>query len=256
MKQIRNNTEIFLLGFLAAFVYLLSQENPGINSRLMEPVVYVFVLLSAAFLLRKFIEGWLINSDVFKKDDFLVEVLNPLLIPRIFIGSFSEILVRKINMKSALLVLLLQTLVTVVIVFFFNAANTSSGFVLLTFLYLSVMYFLFLGFKKNFRKFLPFIVLAGLAILIPALLIFGWVHLVNVALAFFCYWAFLFGLHSDRTYVYGLALIFIALLPFFIIVEQANPEIPQRSEFIAFSAYMLLVLGVLKDLFYDWVFEN
>ncbi len=64
----------------------------------------------------------------------------------------------------------------------------------------------------------------------------------------FSLFVFLFGFLSDRKYIYLLALISLALTPIMLILKM-----DQIAEF--FARYLLLVLGVLKDIFYEKIFE-
>lgn len=72
------------------------------------------------------------------------------------------------------------------------------------------------------------------------------VGFVYLALAAFCLWAFAFGFLADRKYPYTLALVFLGACPFLLIAK-----LDQIAEFSAVLCYLCLVLGVLKDLFYD-----
>lgn len=74
----------------------------------------------------------------------------------------------------------------------------------------------------------------------------GGAGFVYLALAVFCLWAFVFGFLSDRKYPYTLALVFLVACPFLLIAK-----LDQIAEFSAVLCYLCLVLGVLKDLFYD-----
>jgi len=69
---------------------------------------------------------------------------------------------------------------------------------------------------------------------------------VYMALAVFCLWALGFGFLADRKYPYTLALVFLVACPFLLIAK-----LDQIAEFSAVLCYLCLVLGVLKDLFYD-----
>ena len=74
----------------------------------------------------------------------------------------------------------------------------------------------------------------------------GGAGFVYLALAVFCLWAFTFGFLADRKYPYTLALVFLVACPFLLIAK-----LDQIAEFSAVLCYLCLVLGVLKDLFYD-----
>ncbi|MFC1700269.1 hypothetical protein ACFLZ4_01320 [Patescibacteria group bacterium] len=66
----------------------------------------------------------------------------------------------------------------------------------------------------------------------------------------FSFLVFLFGFLSNRKYVYISALIALGLIPFAFILG-----IDKLAEFLAQIGYFFLVLGVLKDVFYEKVFE-
>ena len=66
----------------------------------------------------------------------------------------------------------------------------------------------------------------------------------------FSLFVFLFGFLSNRKYIYLLALISLALTPIMLILKMEDV-----AEFFAQTCYLLLVLGVLKDIFYEKIFE-
>jgi uncharacterized membrane protein len=61
---------------------------------------------------------------------------------------------------------------------------------------------------------------------------------------------FLIGFLSDRKYIYTLALISLSLTPIMLIVK-----LDSIAEFFAQTCYLLLVLGVLRDIFYEKIFK-
>jgi hypothetical protein len=103
--------------------------------------------------------------------------------------------------------------------------------------------------KKNIKKMQVFLVLELLGLVV----IFASAKLVAVLsfpMVAFSLFVFLFGFLSDRKYIYLLALISLALTPVMLILKM-----DQVAEFFAQTCYLLLVLGVLKDIFYEKVFE-
>ena len=62
---------------------------------------------------------------------------------------------------------------------------------------------------------------------------------------------FLIGFNSDRKYIYLMALILLALVPIALILGFEN-----IADFFAQGCYLLLVLGVLKDIFYEKIFKG
>lgn len=66
----------------------------------------------------------------------------------------------------------------------------------------------------------------------------------------FSLFVFIFGFLSNRKYIYLLALISLALTPLMLILKMED-----IAEFFAQTCYLLLVLGVLKDIFYEKIFE-
>jgi len=73
---------------------------------------------------------------------------------------------------------------------------------------------------------------------------------LSLPMILFSFLVFLFGMLSNRKYIYLLALISLALTPVMLIVKLEN-----IAEFFAQTCYLLLVLGVLKDIFYEKIFE-
>ena len=93
-----------------------------------------------------------------------------------------------------------------------------------------------------------------LAILLVILLVISKVaalgFLISFLLITFSFLVFLFGLLSDRKYIYTLALVSLALTPVMLILK-----IEKLAEFLAQTCYLLLVLGVLKDTLYEKIFK-
>lgn len=78
----------------------------------------------------------------------------------------------------------------------------------------------------------------------------GFYFLVTSLFLLFVFWAFLFGFHVDRKYIYILALLFLIACPFLL-----TAKLDVVAEYSAILCYLLLVAGVLKDLFFDRIYE-
>jgi hypothetical protein len=103
--------------------------------------------------------------------------------------------------------------------------------------------------KKNVKKTHVFLALEILGLVI----IFASAKLsavLSFPMLIFSLFVFLFGFLSDRKYIYLLALISLGLTPIMLILKM-----DQIAEFFAQTCYLLLVLGVLKDIFYEKIFE-
>jgi len=74
--------------------------------------------------------------------------------------------------------------------------------------------------------------------------------LISLPMVSFSFFVFLFGILSDRKYIYTMAFMSLALTPVMLILK-----IERLTEFFAQASYILLVLGVLKDIFYEKIFE-
>jgi len=74
--------------------------------------------------------------------------------------------------------------------------------------------------------------------------------ILSLPMIVFSSFVFLLGFLSDRKYIYLLSLISLALTPIMLILK-----IEDIAEFFAQTCYLLLVLGVLKDIFYEKIFE-
>jgi len=74
--------------------------------------------------------------------------------------------------------------------------------------------------------------------------------ILTLPMVIFSLFVFLTGFLSDRKYIYLLALISLALTPIMLILKMDG-----IAEFFAQTCYLLLVLGVLKDIFYEKIFE-
>lgn len=113
--------------------------------------------------------------------------------------------------------------------------------------------FFFLPVEKLIKKLLDlsvprpvmplFAILAALGILVAET---KGVGLIYILLAAFSLWAFALGFLSDRKYSYTLALVFLLMCPFLLTIKM-----DKLAEFFAVLCYLCLVLGVLRDLFYE-----
>ena len=74
--------------------------------------------------------------------------------------------------------------------------------------------------------------------------------ILSFPMILFSLFVFIFGFLSNRKYIYLLALISLALTPIMLILKMEG-----IAEFFAQTCYLLLVLGVLKDIFYEKIFE-
>lgn len=61
----------------------------------------------------------------------------------------------------------------------------------------------------------------------------------------------LFSLYSDRFYVIVLTLIFLPLIPFFLIIK-----VTAVAEFLAIISFMFLLTSLIRDLIYEKLFKN
>jgi hypothetical protein len=75
--------------------------------------------------------------------------------------------------------------------------------------------------------------------------------LLSFPLIVFSLFAITISFVSDRRYIYSLALILLALAPISLILGFED-----IAEFFAQGCYLLLVLGVLKDIFYEKIFKE
>ena len=74
---------------------------------------------------------------------------------------------------------------------------------------------------------------------------------INYLLILFCIWAFLYGFIVNRKYIYGLSLFFLVGAAVF-----STARMNQISEYFGVLCYLLLVMGVFKDLLYEKIFNN
>lgn len=74
---------------------------------------------------------------------------------------------------------------------------------------------------------------------------------LNYLFLLFSIWAFLYGFIVDRKYIYGLSLFFLVGAAIF-----STARMNQISEYFGVLCYLLLVMGVFKDLLYEKIFNN
>jgi hypothetical protein len=124
-------------------------------------------------------------------------------------------------------------------------------------LFLLFLLSLFFPVEKYVPKFLKIDMIKSVVLLV-ILLIVSLVIIKATALGFFIslllitfsFFVFLFGMLSDRKYIYTLALIALVLTPIMLATKLDN-----LAESLSQMCYFLLVLGVLKDIFNDKIFE-
>ncbi len=90
-----------------------------------------------------------------------------------------------------------------------------------------------------------------LAIVVAIVYRTGVAGVLYLMLSAFCLWAFIFGFIVNRKYPYILAIIFLVACPFLLIAKLDGV-----AEFSATLCYLCLVLGVLKDIFYDKIVDG
>lgn len=250
--------EYIVAGVLLLSLSLVLNNILEVNFRLLEPAKYVVLIVCFGFFLRTLLPALFFNRKALEKESTYTEIFNPITIPTLIITETQKMLSKQVLFRNALLALSFQAFVTFAIAFFFNAFPTSSGYVLLTFLWVNTFYVFYLKYKDTpqLKSILYIFSALGAVVIFMGILTYGPGHFLSVIVALFCYWAFLLGLFARREYIFSLVLLFLAVVPFLLIIEQANPDFVERSEFVAFTAYLLLLLGVVKDLFYDWVFTE
>ncbi len=74
--------------------------------------------------------------------------------------------------------------------------------------------------------------------------------LIGLPVLIFSLFTFLFGFISNRRYIYSLSLAFLILTPVFLIIKLEN-----IADFLSQGCYLLLILGVLRDVFYERLFD-
>lgn len=74
---------------------------------------------------------------------------------------------------------------------------------------------------------------------------------INYLLILFSIWAFLYGFIVNRKYIYGLSLFFLVGAAVFSTIRMN-----QIAEYFGVLCYLLLVMGVFKDVFYEKIFNN
>jgi len=74
--------------------------------------------------------------------------------------------------------------------------------------------------------------------------------IIESALTLFIFWMVLFGFNINRKHIYLLAILFLIAVPFLLIIDLDN-----IAEYIAVLAYFCIVLGVLKDIFYEKIYS-
>jgi hypothetical protein len=97
-----------------------------------------------------------------------------------------------------------------------------------------------------------------LLLLITAFLMLGYTiyaggvnQIINLIFVVVLLWSFWYGISIDRKYIYYLALFFLLSAPLLFIFKA---ESVSRSA--ANLGFILLAFGVLKDMFYEKIFEN
>lgn len=93
-----------------------------------------------------------------------------------------------------------------------------------------------------------------LPLIVGALLLLARINVVSFALniftILFSFFVILLGFLSNRKYIYLLSLVFLILTPVFLAFK-----IKVVADFLSQGFYLLLILGVLKDIFYEKIFK-
>lgn len=104
-------------------------------------------------------------------------------------------------------------------------------------------------FKTEVKKTTIFLILILFSLAVLAkYYTFGFV--LSFPMILFSIFVFLFGFLSNRKYIYLLSLVFLILTPVFLAFK-----IKVVADFLSQGFYLLLILGVLKDIFYEKIFE-
>ncbi|MFZ2664585.1 MAG: hypothetical protein WAX66_04450 [Patescibacteria group bacterium] len=83
------------------------------------------------------------------------------------------------------------------------------------------------------------------------LCVFKLVPIFNIFITFFIFGSFLVGFSVDEKYMYTLALLFLGLTVLFVILKLSS-----LAEYTSTLCYLCMVLGIIRDLFYEKVFKN
>jgi hypothetical protein len=121
---------------------------------------------------------------------------------------------------------------------------------IIAFVFLLMGIFLISGFEKHFNKLLYFLI-SGAVVLILLSLYVGIAVPIVLILMLFLFWVFFFGFNVNRIYIYILALVFLVSTPLLLIAKYDD-----LAEFFAILAFLMLVMGVTKDIFYEKMFRE
>lgn len=79
----------------------------------------------------------------------------------------------------------------------------------------------------------------------------GVAYVLLLLLSLFNFWAFLFAVNVDRSFVYILALVLLGLTPLLLLLNMDDV-----AEYSAVLSYLALVVGAFKDIFYAKIFKE
>lgn len=119
-------------------------------------------------------------------------------------------------------------------------------------LFLLIMYF-FYCYERKIRK---VFYATGASLLIFGNYFVGVSYILNIFFVLLILWGILLSIVVNREYLYSVAMLFVCLIPTFIFLDTLQLEFHVKPEFFATSAYIILCLGVIKDLFYELFFET
>jgi len=127
---------------------------------------------------------------------------------------------------------------------------------ILIYIFFLVVYYAF-SLDKEAEKHLNFKIRnMYLFLLLPLLIILKGLEeykipfLVNLILLTFVTWAFITGFKIKREYIYGFSLIFLIASPILIKLGYTD-----MAEYSAATCFLLMILGVTKDIFYEKIFK-
>jgi len=125
--------------------------------------------------------------------------------------------------------------------------------ILLIVISVAIYFSLFVDFNRilKYSK-ASYILFASLLLFVYLILlkIGGTSFLIESILALFIFWMVLFGFNINRKHIYLLAILFLIAVPFLLSIH-----LDKVAEYIAVLAYFCIVLGVLKDIFYEKIYS-
>lgn len=250
---IKKYFEVLLLFIIGVFIINIFIYFNYLNKVILDQLKYFIFLLIFGYIYHKFIDGVSKNTSLLRKPEFYLNFLSINVLYFDFKKGLLKILSLKLKKEYKLLLISLYFIFVIAIALINGGLKKYSVFLLLISFFLFLLYILYLSYKDKKSAFLltciKYTLIAASLLIFALYYYFGYIVFLDMVLVCSGLLIPLFGLLFNRNYLYQLCLLLLGSLPLCLIFDFVK-----TADFLANCLYILLVFGVLKDMFYDKFF--